>query len=67
MGHSEFVIGLFSFPFPLVEKEQEVHWALFAISFLVELQIGILHLALQFCWFFKILLATFVILLFFIS
>lgn len=67
MGHSDFVTGLFSFPFPFVEKEQEVHWSLFVISFLVELQIGVLHLALQFCWFSKILLAAFIILLFFIS
>ena len=60
MGHSDFVTRLFSFPFPLVEKEQEVHWSLFVISFLVELQIGTLHFALQFCcfFFFKILLAT---------
>lgn len=43
-------MGPFSplFHFSLLEKEPKVHWSLFVISFLVELQIGILHLALQF-------------------
>lgn len=37
-----------SFRFSLLEEEQEVHWSLLVIAFLIELKIDILDIALQF-------------------